>query len=138
MHGLHDPRSLSGCFAGTWDHCGGYYHPGNTRELEAPEREATPGVMKVENDVVEIVDSEDEVEVAPRRIKVEEPEVNADSQVQSGSNDRGKKRKALEAEFEQIEEEERLVDLRQRKRRVREELALLEEWTRSYESSYIV
>jgi hypothetical protein len=29
-------------------------------KLEAPEREATPGVMKVENDVVEIVDSEDE------------------------------------------------------------------------------
>jgi hypothetical protein len=96
-------------------------------KLEAPEREATPGVMKVENDVVEIVDSEDEVEVAPRRIKVEEPEVNADSQVQSGSNDRGKKRKALEAELEQIEEEERLLELRQRKRRVQEELALLEE-----------
>lgn len=87
-------------------------------KLEASEREATPGVMKVENDVVEIVDSEDEVE---------EPEVNADSRVQSGSNDRGKKRKALEAELEQIEEEERLLGLRQRKRRVREELALLEE-----------
>jgi hypothetical protein len=42
-------------------------------------------------------------------------------------HERTKKRKALEDELEQIEEEERLFELRQRKRRVRMELARIEE-----------
>jgi hypothetical protein len=106
---------------------------------QIPERKATPGVMKVENDVVNIVDSEDGVEVAPRRIKLEEPEAQVQATQTpaatesaitpaSGVHERTKKRKALEDELEQIEEEERLFELRQRKRRVRMELARIEEY----------
>jgi hypothetical protein len=104
----------------------------------SPEREATPGVMKVENDIVNIVDSDDEVEVAPRRIKLEEPEAQVQATQTpaatesattpaSGVHERTKKRKALEDELDQIEEEERSLELRQRKRRVRVELARIEE-----------
>lgn len=98
---------------------------------EAPEREATLGVMKVENDVIEIVDSEDEVEPVPRRIKVEEQDATqtpaaTDSATPLRDDERTKKRKALEDELEQVEDEERLLELRQRKRRLRRDLALLE------------
>jgi hypothetical protein len=131
------------------------------KEEQGPEREATPGVMKVENDVVSIVDSEDEVEVPARRIKQEEEtravednviaidddeadekvkvdvgrrrikleqqDDNADQQANLGADERTKKRKALEDELEQMEEEERLLELRQRKRRLRKDLALHED-----------
>jgi hypothetical protein len=105
---------------------------------QSPEREATPGVMKVENEIDNIVDSDDEVGVAPRRIKLEEPEAQVQATQTpaatesattpaSGVHERTKKRKALEDELGQIEEEERLLELRQRKRRVRMELARIEE-----------
>jgi hypothetical protein len=131
------------------------------KEEQGPEREATPGVMKVENDIVSIVDSEDEVEVPARRIKQEEEtravednviaidddeddekvkvdvgrrrikleqqDDNADQQANLGADERTKKRKALEDELEQVEEEERLLELRQRKRRLRKDLALHED-----------
>jgi hypothetical protein len=87
---------------------------------------------------VNIVDSDDEVEVAPRRIKLEEPEAQVQATQTpaatesattpaSGVHERTKKRKALEDELEQIEEEDRLLEARQRKRRVRMELARFEE-----------
>jgi hypothetical protein len=131
------------------------------KEEQGPEREATLGVMKVENDVVSIVDSEDEVEVPARRIKqedetraaednvigidddeddekikvdvgrrrikLEQQDDNADQQENLGADERTQKRKALEDELEQVEEEERLLELRQRKRRLRRDLALLED-----------
>ena len=99
----------------------------------SPEREATPGAMKVENDIVNIVDSEDEVEAVRPRIKVEDPDAATqtsaatESAAPTSTNERTKKRKALEDELEELEDEERLTELRQRKRRLRRDLALLEE-----------
>jgi hypothetical protein len=43
------------------------------------------------------------------------------------TNDRKKKRKALEAQLEDIEDEQRIFELEQRKRRVQRELAQFEE-----------
>jgi hypothetical protein len=101
--------------------------PGTPVKKEpSPEREATPGVMKVENDVIDTTASEEaEVEVVPRRVKVEDEATISGSPV--NINERTRKRKALEDELEDIEEQERLLELRQRKRRVRMELARIEE-----------
>lgn len=83
--------------------------------------------MKVENDVVDIIDSEDEDEVASRRVKVEDTNTTTTRGTPVNVDDRTRKRKVLEDELQEIEDEERLLELRQRKRPLQRDLALLED-----------
>jgi hypothetical protein len=101
-----------------------------------------PGILKAGYEIISMIDSEDKVEVVPRRIKVKEQgarfqatQTPAATQLSThlSGNDRGKKRKLLEDELEQVEDEERLLELKLRKRRLQRDLARLEEedaeWT---------
>lgn len=96
-------------------------------------REQGVRIMKVENDVVSIDDSDDDFEHPLRPIKLEEQEfhqvqaAHTPETAQSSNNHRIEKRKALDAELEEIEDEKRIIELRKRERRLRQEVARLED-----------